>query len=361
MDPATRQTVTQLRHSGQYEAALGVLAHTVDQVDDGWVLCERAMCHFMRHQFEEVARDCAQLAARETSRGSIEEAIVLTLYDLSRVHTDLALQEAVQTAQDTYARWLAHKLPESFQDQDLSLLCYCHTTLGLGCRFLCGSTQEVGSLVADLPSRSLLDVLRARFLRERQLGSLAMVHLAEAGSEPPDTQIIRVRQTLELVPPADDDLRLHLGVLLARAYHEKGDNRELVQELMRAGSSPCSGRSPEAQWWTEYYLLRAGEHEKAGLDVVEDLLRACIDHGARDAALVSGFLEAELHLDRGDENGYSERIRVLAERRWASPVVLPPTLLCVVRLPDTAVATSNSCLPGRREEEEEGGESRHTP
>jgi hypothetical protein len=323
MDPATRQTITQLRHSGQYEAALGVLAHTVDQVDD-CVLSERAMCHFMRHQFEEVARDNAQLAARETSRGSIEEAIVLTLYDLSRVHTNLALQEAVQTAQETYACWLAHKPPESFEDQDLSLLCYCHMTLGLGCRFLCGSTQEVGGQVADLPSRSHLDVLRVRFLCERQLGSLAMVHLAEAGSEPPDTEIIRIRQTLELVPPANDDLRLHLGVLLARACLRKDDTRQLVQQLMHVNSSPCSGRNLEARWWTKYYLWRAGEHENAGLDVVEGLLWACIDHGARDAALISGFLEAELHLDRGDEDGYSERIRILAERRWASPVFLPP-------------------------------------
>ena len=316
MDPATQQTVTQLRHSGQYEAALSVLlACTVDQVDD-YVLCERAMCHFMRHQFEEVACDNAQLAARRTSRGSIEEAIVLTLYNLSRVHTDLALQEAVQTAQDTYERWLARKLPELFNDKDLSLLCYCHTTLGLGCHFLSDSTQEVGSLVADLPSRSLLDVLRARFLRGRQFGSLAMVHLAESGCEPPDTEMIRIRQTLELVPPANHDLRLHLRVLLARACHRKGDTGQLAQELMHVGSSPYSGRNPEARWWIEYYLLRADrEHENPVLDVAERLLRACIDHGARDAALVSGFLEAELHLDRGDEAGYSERIKVLVERR----------------------------------------------
>jgi len=66
---------------------------------------------------------------------------------------------------------------------------------------------------------------QSRFLRERQPGSLAMVHLAEAVSEPLDKQIIRIRQTLELVPAENEDPRLHLGVLLAKACKEKCDTR----------------------------------------------------------------------------------------------------------------------------------------
>ncbi|KAK4232628.1 Separin [Podospora fimiseda] len=312
MDSITQQRATQLRHTGQYEAALSILSNVVNLNDH--ILSERAICHFMRHEFEEVARIHAQLVSQETSKGSIEEAIILTLYNLSCVHTNLALQEAVQTAQGTYTTWLAHKPPESFKDKDLPLLCYCHITLALGCRFLCDSTQQWGRQAAEMPSCSLLDALRARFLHERQLGSLAIIHLAEAVSEPPSRKITKIRQTLELVPEDNNDLHLHLVVLLARASYERGNYEHVVQEMARIRSSFSPNNNTEAQWWSEYYLLKASKNEEVALEDVERLLRTSVGHGARDAALVGGFLEAQFHLDTGDEERYSERIRDLLEQ-----------------------------------------------
>ncbi|KXX81509.1 Separin [Madurella mycetomatis] len=321
-----RKRVIFLRQSGQYDAALAVLSNLPGT--DDWVLCERAFCHFMLHQFEQVTHDYTQLAARESSRGSKEEALTIAAYDLSRVHTDLALQEAVETAQDTYAAWLADKPLESFDDQDLSLLFFCHTILCLGCHFLCESTADAEERIASLPSLLLLDGLRARFLHERQVGHLAMIHLAEAVSNPPDIQISRIGQTIDIISADHPDLQVHLGVLLAKAYFGQGETQQVVQELMQIHAPPYISRNPEAQWWAELYMLRVGRYDGDGLETVERLLQGCRERGARNGMLVAEFLEAEMHLNRGDEERYSERIRDLSLR--SHEYQMPPRSILLV-------------------------------
>jgi len=268
----------------------------------------------MYHQFEEVSNDYVQLTALDTAVGSKEGAIATILYDLSRVHTDLALHEAVQTAEDIFATWLADKPAEAFDDEDLSLLCFCHMILDLGWRFLSDSAHENRSRTTNPPSWSVLEKLRARFLRERRAGLLAMVHLAESISHPPDVLIIRVRETLGIITEGDHDLRVYLGGLLVGAHFEKDAAPQVVQEVLQLRSLPYSSYNPEVQWWAEYYLLKTQRHEQKELDAVERLLQACSDRGARNAALACRFLEAEIHLNRDDEEKYTRCIRDLLER-----------------------------------------------
>jgi hypothetical protein len=312
------QRAIRLRASGQYNAALSSLSQLSDAVSSGeheavtrlMITFERAICHVLQNKFNDVYEDFRVVQDLQTEPECKEASFINLLYDYARFHTDLALQEAVQTAQDVYQKWIFDRNVQDFDPVDVHIICIHHVVEDLGHRMLDLPRSN------DPPSWSRMEELRTWLLQQCRYDDLAMIHLAHAETRAASVRITRLRQTIDALGSDNRDMQVHLKILLAEALHENGEGWLALEMLAELRDTPLSDNNPERQLWGKYCTLRFNvTSDTSNLANVEDLLHQFKGLKNEGACQSCEFLIAELNLKGGFVDQYVQRMRNVLNKR----------------------------------------------
>lgn len=310
MQTTLLENATYLRSSGQYYAALSALAaFDLEAERDSKIrrqaLLEAFLCHVLSHNFDHV-KEFASLINKESSAWPEPHTdLFRLLYAYARFHTNIDLKEALNVSNEIYVRHLQDAAASDFQPVHILLLCFSAILLRLGNMFF--GTPDHQCL-------RKLDELRLFLLKHERCHDLGVVHWAEAECLDPREHIQHLQATIDSSGSGDIDLEIHWKVFQLKACYNIED-RQSVQLMSDLWDSSRAEHNLERHLWAKYLDYKYANY---GSISDADLKKLDADvnlQGSRNLKQLTGFLQAQKHLESGFADKYMDAILTLLNQR----------------------------------------------
>ena len=249
---AAYQSVRRLRTTGQCKKALVASSVYIKDIlrKESHILplmlLERATCHLLLHQFQELQVDVGTFQSLELSPKGKESSLLRLLYATARIHTDLALWEAWEDAKEVGSWHISGKQADNLDKTVVQIICFYCTIEFLAIQFLDVQSPEFS------PSKEFLESLRLNLLSKGRIDDLEILHISYSQIQQPSSQINSLEDTLEAIEPDDVEMRVHVMVMLAQAFKQDGNVAPAHQQLEKLQKKPFSGANYERQIFAQY-------------------------------------------------------------------------------------------------------------
>lgn len=309
-----------LRTTGQYGKSLSVLSECLNNPllsnssQMTAILLESATCHLHMHQFQALLKDAQDFKLLNLEPRSREACLMRLLYETARVHTDIALLDAWESAKDIGFWHLAEKKASDFDALDVQmLLVYCAIE-SLAVQMLDVETPNFS------PTEEFLEILRLNLLSSGRIDDLVTLHVYQTHMPYRIPNTNAIVEALAAAPADDLDMQLHLSIMLAHALKRKGERDSAYKLLEDLLSRPSATIGYEIRLFAQYLHLSFSEHlDDKDHFQAKRLMGAFSDVGDYHSYLLLACWLAEQEAQKTSTNIYVSFVHELLENRYFLP------------------------------------------
>jgi hypothetical protein len=318
--PETYFEARRLRTTGQYGKSLSVLSECLNKPllsnssQMTAILLESATCHLHMHQFQALLKDAQDFTFLNLDPRSKEACLIRLLYETARVHTDIALLDAWESAKDTGFRHLANKVASDFDALDVQMLSVYCAIESLAVQMLDVETPDFS------PTEEFLESLRLHLLSSGRIDDLITIHVYQTHMPYRIPNTNAIEETLAAAPTDDLDVQVHLNIMLAHALQRKGE-RDLAYKLLEDLMSRTSAKMGyELHFFAQYlHLSFSGHLDDKDQFQATRLMGAFSDVGDYHSYLLLACWFAEQEAQKTSTNIYVSSVNELIENRYFLP------------------------------------------
>ena len=278
------------------------------------LLLESATSHLHLHQFQALLRDVQVFQSLDLDPRSKEACLMRLLYETARVHTDIALLDAWESAKEVGFWHLAEKKASGLDALDVQMLSVYCTIESLAVHMLDVQTPDFS------PTEQFLESLQLHLLSAGRVDDLVtlFVYQLHMPHRRPSTKAIE--EALTAAPTDDFDIQVHLKILLAHAQMRAGAKALAFQLLEKLLSMPLSRIERQRHSFALYLQLSFSEHlDDRNRIQATRLLRDLGNIGDNQSYLLLACWIAGKEAQKNSADIYIKTVKELLEKRYLFP------------------------------------------